>query len=186
MLITAHYCQLLPLMSIFSLFIFDSGNASITISLLPHYCLQSSIPAITAHYFHLITSHYFHYFPILPHSAVLLAPLLHHYYLITPELWFRCPLVLITSTFSSSNGSNTASLLPHYYIQSIITAITAHYFHLITSHYFSLLPLLPIDSTLRGTLAPYCNSGTLLPLLPITSTSLLLITTKSVFFITHY
>jgi hypothetical protein len=122
--------------------------------------------------------------------------------------------------------------MPHYYIQSSITAITAFYFQLIASHYFRYYPLLPhllqhyyliTDSDINAyyfhfitsyyfhyypllphlllhsylfcvvmnrLLHNYCLittfSGTLLPLLLITSTSLLLITTKHVFIITHY
>ncbi len=42
-----------------------------------------------------VTACYFleliHYYPLLPHLAVVLVPLLHHCYLITPELCFRCP-----------------------------------------------------------------------------------------------
>ncbi len=147
MLIATDYCQLLSLLSIYSLI--NGSNGSITTSLLLHYYKQWSITALTAHWFHLITSHYYHYYLLLPHLAVVLAPLLHHYHLITPELYFGCPLLPITPLFYRSNGSITASLLHHYYTQRNITTITTHYFHFMTA---SLLPLLPITSTLSSPL----------------------------------
>ena len=148
LLVSAHYYSLLPITSfnvhIFT-FYFYCSNGLITASLPLHYYIQSSITTITAHYFNFITYHYFHYCLLLPHLVL-------HFYLITPELWFECPLLSITSTFPSITVLHcyciiTASLLQsveHYY----------HYFSLLPPHYFSLLQsmfsLLPITQVSNG------------------------------------
>ncbi len=153
---------------------------------LPHYSsyyIQSSIIAITAHYFDLITPYYFHYYLLLPH-------LLLHYYLITAinAISFKLPLITSITTHSF-----------HVYCYlSVVMDQLLHHYCLITTYSVTLLPLLPIPSMFTDTFSVVMNlllhhycfitiySVTLLPLLPITSTSLLLITTKHVFIITHY
>jgi hypothetical protein len=106
------------------------------------------------HYCFIITTHNGTLLPLLPIisiSLLLITTLTTYYFHIkqsitaslcsnTPELYFVCPLLIITQLFySSTNGMITASLLLYYYMQWSITTITTHYFHFITSHYvFSL------------------------------------------------
>ena len=98
-----------------------------------HICCY--ITAINANYFHFITSYYFYYYPLLP---CLLLPF-------------------------CSNGSITASLLPHYYIKCSITSITTHYFHVYCYLYVVM------DRLLHHYCVITTYSVTLLPLLHITS-----------------
>jgi hypothetical protein len=117
--------------------------------------------------------------------------LLHHYCFIATYSQAFLPLLPITSI----SLLLIASITSHYFdIQQyfwlhycIITTLLLLNYEL-DVHYFSLLPLFPVvmDSFLQHYFFITTYSGTLLPLLPITSTSLLLITTKRVFIITHY
>jgi hypothetical protein len=63
--------------------------------------------------------------------------------LISAHYYRLPPLMAIFSLSNHGNEWICASLLLHYYIQSSITTITAHYFHVITSHFFHYYPLFP-------------------------------------------
>ncbi len=103
--ITAQYCYCCPLLLVTSL-------TSFITSLTTHYChiscqIHGSNGFITTPSLpnrQPLLHHSFHYYPLLPYFAVVMAPLLHHYYLITPQLCYAsygCPLLPITSTIST-------------------------------------------------------------------------------------
>ncbi len=163
LLVSAHYYRLLPIASItVHLFTFNHSNESIATSLLPHYYKHSGITAITAHYFHFIISYCYYYYPLLLHLGSITASLLPHsthYFHI--KAWLNSPL------------------LHHYYFIAPELSLDVHYFP-------SLLFLtVVIDWLLHHYFFITICSGALLLLLPITSISLLLITTKRVFITTN-